>query len=338
MFYKKYKIATASVALVGLLAACGVDTDTNEGESGEADELEFTLTHITQTSHGWHETAEKFNEELQELSDGRMSVNIYPAGAIGDEQDMLQQMETGEIDFGFITNAYMSSRVESFNAWFMPFVFDDLEEAVAARDIEPAQDMLKELSDQGFIGMDFLFAGNRHILTTEKEVSTPEDLAGEQIRITGGPAIQSFWEEIGAGPIAMPLPEVYTSLQTGVIDGIDIDLDALITENLYETADHLALSNHMTWPAVVMMSELSHDALSAEDQEIVKEAMKNAIDWGVEDAITREESNLEEAEEVGLIIKEFDDIDAFNEVRDTIHERFSAESDIIADFLEITGK
>ncbi|PTL38002.1 TRAP transporter substrate-binding protein [Alkalicoccus saliphilus] len=333
---EKFFFLAGTVSLSAFLAACGGGDENSSTEaSGEGGEHTFTLTHITQTSHGWHDTAMKFDEELQELSDGRMDLEIYPAGEIGSEADMLQQMESGDIDFGIITNAYMSTRDSEFNAWFMPFVFEDLAEAVEYRGIQPAQDMLEGLSEQGFVGLDFIFAGNRHILNASEPVESPEQLAGQSIRITDGPAIQDFWDEVGAGPTAMPLPEVYTSLQTGVIDGIDIDLDALITENLYETADYLTMSNHMTWPAVVMMSEISHDGLSEEDQDIVREAMKNAIDWGVQDAVEREEANLAEAEELGMNINELDE-EEFSEVKETLHQQYAEESDIIAEFLEET--
>lgn len=243
-----------------------------DGNGATGDNIEFSLTHITQESHVWHQTAEKFAEELEDRSDGRMSLEIYPAGQLGSEQDMLQQMETGSVDFGFITNGYMSTRNTEFNAWFMPFVFDSLEEAAEARHVDAAQKMLDNLEAQGFVGMDFIFAGNRHILMENSIVNSPSDLEGATVRVIGSPSIQDFWESVGAGPTPMPLPEVYTSLQTGVIDGIDIDLDALVTEKYHEIAENLTLTNHMTWPAVVMASQETLSNLSEEDQAIVEEA------------------------------------------------------------------
>ena len=96
--------------------------------------------------------------------------------------------------------------------------------------------------------MTFIFAGNRHLLMKNGHISSMEDLAGKEIRIIGSPLFQTFWERTGAGPTAMPLSEVYTSLQTGVIDGMDIDLDALVTEKYYETTKYLTLTNHATFP------------------------------------------------------------------------------------------
>lgn len=332
MNFKKYMVVLLMGTLILALAACsGGDSDT-EGTSG--DKHKFKIAHIVQESHVWNATAEKFGEELSELSDGRMEVQIYPAGTLGAEADMVQQIETGAIDFGFMTNAYMSTREDSLNSWFMPYLFADLEEAIAMRESDASKQMLDQLSSQGLLGLDFMFAGNRHVLMTDGFAETPTDLKGKKIRIIGSPAMQSYWEKVGAGPTAMPLTEVYTSLQTGVIDGIDIDLDALVTEKYYENAKYLTLTNQMTFPTVIVMSQQSFDGLSEEDQAIVKEAMKKAVDWGTEESIAREQSNLETLKAAGVEVLEEVDTTAFQAVSDEVREQFSEQSDIVKSFIE----
>ncbi|BAQ09316.1 TRAP-type C4-dicarboxylate transport system, periplasmic component [Bacillus sp. OxB-1] len=346
-FFKKMKsVAFVSVlALAAMLAACGNGGDTASSDKGgdtegaaAGEKYTFKISHVTQESHIWHKTAEKFGEELKALSDGRMDVEIYPASQLGQEKDMVQQLETGSLDFGFLTNAYMSTRQDSLNAWFMPFVFNNLEEANELRSSDAAKQMLEELSSQSLVGMDFIFAGNRHVLLKSGTVESPADLAGKKIRIIGSPSMQSFWEKTGAGPTAMPLPEVYTSLQTGVIDGIDIDLDALVTEKYYENAENLTLTNHMTFPAVIVMGQPSYDKLSAEDQEIVKEAMQKAVDWGIQESIAREESNLQTLKDSGVNVVELTDSSAFDAISQEVRDEYSAKSDVIKSFLEAAAK
>ncbi|MFC5587354.1 TRAP transporter substrate-binding protein [Sporosarcina soli] len=325
----------AGAALL-VLAACGG----NDGQSADAgkndggDTYTFKASHVVQESHVWHKTAEKFGEELEKLSDGRMKLDIYSASTLGLEQDMVQQLETGSIDFGFLTNAYMSTREVSLNSWFMPFLFSDLEDANKMRESEETKQMLEELGSQGLLGLDIAFAGNRHILMKEGFIGTPEDLKGKKVRIIGSPAMQSFWEKTGAGPTAMPLPEVYTSLQTGVIDGMDIDLDALVTEKYYENAKYLTLTNQMTFPTVVVMSQASFNKLSEEDQGIVKTAMKTAVDWGAQEAIAREKSNLEELKKNGVEVQELEDHSAFDGIAEEVRTQYAKESEIIKSFIE----
>ena len=145
--------------------------------------------------------------------------------------------------------------------------------------------------------------------------------------------MQSYWEKVGAGPTPMPLPEVYTSLQTGVIDGIDIDLDALVTEKYYENAKYLTLTNQMTFPTVIVMSEQVYNSLSEEDQEIVKTAMKNAVDWGVQEAIKREESNLQTLKDAGVEVLESIDTSKFQKVTDEVRNEYTS-NEIIKAFIE----
>lgn len=320
-------------ALTLVLAACGGGSETNSGDSGDGT-YTFKVSHVVQESHIWHQTALKFGEELEKLSDGRMSLQIYPASQLGQEQDMVQQLETGSLDFGFLTNAYMSTRQDSLNSWFMPFAFNNLEEAAQMRESDAAKEMLKELESQGLVGMDFIFAGNRHILMKDGHIQSPQDLVGKKVRIIGSPSVQRFWEETGTGPTAMPLPEVYTSLQTGVIDGMDIDLDALVTEKYYENAEYLTLTNHATFPSVIVMGKPSYDKLSEEDQEIVRTALDTAVNWGIEEAINRENSNLEELKSLGVKVKELTDTTDFDAIKETVNEEFSAKSPVIQSFLE----
>ncbi|MGJ9386021.1 TRAP transporter substrate-binding protein [Salipaludibacillus sp. CF4.18] len=330
-------LLTVVSALVVLVACGGSESAEVSGKASNSDggnTYKFKVSHVVQESHVWHKTAVKFGEELDSLSDGRMSLEIYPAAQLGLEQDMVQQLVAGTIDFGFLTNAYMSTREISLNSWFMPFLFDDLEAGTKMRDSEETKAMLEELGSQGLLGLDVAFAGNRHILMKDGFIDSPKDLTGKKVRIIGSPSIQSFWEKTGAGPTAMPLPEVYTSLQTGVIDGMDIDLDALVTEKYYENAKYLSLTNHMTFPTIIVMSQVVYDKLSEEDQEIVKTAMTNAVDWGVKEAISREKSNLEELKNQGVEVKVMEDTSPFDVISEEVIKEYTDQSEIIKNFIE----
>ncbi|MDQ0253301.1 tripartite ATP-independent transporter DctP family solute receptor [Evansella vedderi] len=334
---KNFTVFFIVMVTMVVLAACGSSEGTtgesNTEAAGEGESYTFKLTHITGPSHNWHQTAEKFSEELEALSNGRMTLEIFPSGQLGSEGDMIQQIETGTVDFGFITNAYLSTRVDTLNGWFMPFLFEDLEAANAAKGTPEAKQMLEDLSNDSMIALDFAFAGNRHILMTDGTISSPDELQGKRIRVIGSPAIQDFWVETGASPTPMPLPEVYTSLQTGVIDGIDIDLDALVSNALYEIAHDLTLTNHMAFPSVAIMSRQTRDSLSEEDIAIVDEALATAIEWGIQDQIQREIDNLEYLKEQGLNIIDFNNTNAFDSINAVVYEKYS-ENETIRSIIE----
>lgn len=328
------------VAAAVALAACGSNSENaSEGEkvetSGSATEgtsYIFKLGHEQQEGHVKFSTAEKFKEELENRSELRMTVDIFPANQLGSEKDMVQQLETGTLDFAIISNGTMSSRSESLNGWFMPFLFENLEEANEARKTEPAKKMLEELETQNLIGFDVFFAGNRHLLTTEK-ISNIDSLQGLKIRIPGSTAFEKFWSKVGAGPTPMPLPEVYTSLQTGVIEAVDVDLDALLSQKYYETAKNLTLTNHIVFPEVALGSKQIFDGLSAEDQQIVIDAWNAAVEWGVQEGINLEKSRVDEIKEKGVTVTELESTEEFKTFANEVYEEFSS-NEVIKAFIE----
>ncbi|MER2108621.1 MAG: TRAP transporter substrate-binding protein [Solibacillus sp.] len=338
-------LSISLLLIVLMLSACVSNESNNEKISTTTDVEQtnasslgktyaFKLGHNTQETHLFHKTSEVFAEKLEELSDGRMTLSLFPASQLGTEADMTSQVENGALDFAFITNAYMSTREESLNSWFMPYVFNDISAALEMAKTEEAQALLDSISTQGFKGLGFVFAGNRHVLMKQGFAEDPNAVSGKKVRIIGSPSIQTYWETIGAQPTSMPLSEVYTSLQTGVIDGMDIDLDALVAEKYYEQANYLTLTNHFAFPTVAIVSDATFNKLSAEDKAIVEEAMAVAIAWGAEEVIKRESSNLETVKAEGVEVLENPNTDTYETFAQTVHDQYESKNELIAKFLE----
>lgn len=305
--------------------------------TGEGEEYTFKYAHISSVENVWHTQAEKFAEELEKLSDGRMKIDFYPMGQLGNENDMLQQLETGTLDFAIITTAQLSNRSDDLNAWAMPFMFDSVEEGIEMSKSEPAVQILEGLEEQGLIGLGYNFVGNRYVMMIDTAIESPEDLDGKKIRITGGPAVQDFWNATGASPESMPRTEIYTALQTGVIDGIEIDFGSILEEKYYEVANYLTLTNHYTFAGIDVMSKAVFDSLPPEDQEIILEAGRIAEEWGGEDTIAAEERHLEELQEVGLTINDFPYADNFKSIQEEIFEKYS-DNEITKAFIDEYNK
>ncbi|MCU9594506.1 TRAP transporter substrate-binding protein [Caldibacillus thermolactis] len=312
-----------------LLTGCSISST-----ALNSNKKEFKIAHVTQETHIWHQASVKFGEELEKLSEGRFTVNLYPSSQLGQEKDYMLLLETGALDAAILTNGYMSTREESLNAWFLPFTFPTIEEAIAMTETEESQALLETLNKQGVKGLGFIFAGNRHILLSDDFVHSPDDLDGKKVRILGSPIMQMFWEHLGAGPTAMPLSEVYTALQTGVIDGMDIDLDALMTEKYYETADHLTITNHMTFPALFVISKRVYNELSKTDQAIVDEAAKRAIAWANEETIKRETETLKKLKDAGVNVTEIEDFSPFLDAKEHVINTYTKKNELIKRFVE----
>ncbi|MGD7059051.1 TRAP transporter substrate-binding protein [Rossellomorea aquimaris] len=337
---KKWGLNLLSLLLIlGVLGACGSGdsekssgTDDNKGKT-----YSFKLAHITPPSHMWHKGAEKFKEELEKRSEGRMKVEIYPSSQLGTEADMVEQIAAGSVDFGLITAAYMSSREPSFAAWFTPYAFEDLNAANEARDSGIAKNILNTIDKQGLVGLDYLFAGQRVMLFKDKEVKNPSDMEGLKLRVTPSPPMQDFYQFSGASTEGLPLPEVYSAVQTGVIDGMDMDLDAAITNKYHEVVKYGAVTNHMVWPAVAMMNKGTFEGLSEEDQQIVRESMAAAADFAATTRAGQEEEFKQTLKDEGMKIYELDS-EVFKEQMKQFDEKYGPTDPLIQEFIDTFRK
>jgi|SRR5690625_1503308 len=337
--------------IVLLLAACsGESTETSSTDETESDEAttettedeaeadadgetyEFKLGHIAPPDHIWNETAEKLAEELEERSGGRMTMELYPGGQLGSDADMVQQLETGSLDFGFITNAFLTSKSDAFSAWFAPFMFDSYEEALEASESDLAKEILATLDDHGLKALDYFFSGHRTMMFREK-INSPEEIQGLVLRVTPSPALEDWYRLLGASPESISLPDVYQSAETGVIDGMEMDLDAAVTSNFNEVTGYGAMTNHMVWPSVMIINKDLYDSMTEEDQEIVREAMAAASEYGTMKRAGQEEEFIDILTDRGM---ELYDMDAslFDSYVEEFDEKYRAMDPLIDQFIE----
>lgn len=290
--------------------------------STQAVATELRLGMITPPQHIWTQTAERFADEVDERSNGELTVALFPSGQMGDESAMFSQMETGLLDMGIMTAALTSQREPAFVGWFTPFQFDSVQDAAQAAETDAAQRMLENLESKGLHAFGYTFAGMRHILMREGAVENAEDVSGKNMRIIPFAAMNTWWRAVDARPTPISLPDVYQGLQNGMLDGVDIDLDALVGSGFYEVAEHLTLTSHMAFPAVSVMSQATRASLSDDERELVDSAMEEALAWGIEAQIDAEARNLAMLEERINVTELENAKDVFATANQAFAERF----------------
>lgn len=310
------------------------DTSTEEAAEGtaEGETYEFKLGHIAPPDHVFNDTAVKLGEELEERSGGRMTLELYPGGQLGSDADMVQQLETGSLDFGFITNAYLTSKSDAFSAWFAPFLFDSYEAAQEASETDIAKEILATLDDQGLKALDYFFSGHRTMMFTEK-IETPEEIEGLTLRVTPSPALEDWYRLLGASPESISLPDVYQSAQTGVIDGMEMDLDVAIASNFNEVTGYAAMTNHMVWPAVMIINKDLYEGMSEEDQQIIDESIAAASEFGTSQRAGQEEEFMQILEERGMELYDMDEA-LFESYKNEFDEKYKALDPLIEEFID----
>jgi len=254
---------------------------------------DFRLGLITPPSHQWTQAAEAFANEVKEQSGGEHSIAIFPAQQLGNEAQMVQQLQTGALDMAFLTIAEISNRVPDFGALYAPYLVDNIDQAAALLRSDTAIELLDQLpAEAGLVGVGYGMAGMRQVMS-RTAAKGPQDLAGKKLRITPFEPLRDFYIATGAAPTPLPLPAVYDALANGQIDAIDMDFDSILIFKFYERADNLLISNHMMFPMVGVVSGRVWKDLSKEDRQLFQTSMRKHLD-GVIDHFQQQERQQEQ--------------------------------------------
>lgn len=305
--------------------------------TGPAFAEEFRLGLITPPPHIWTVAAEAFGAELAEASGGAHSVTVFPARQLGNEAEMLQQLQTGALDMAFMTVAEVSNRAPDFGALYAPYLADDIAHAARILRSETAQGMLDQLPAQvGVVGTGYGMAGLRQIVS-RGDITSAEDLAGLKLRITPFEPILDFYNAIGAAPTPMPLPAVYDALANGQVDAIDMDAELIWILKYYEHADTVVQSDHMMFPMVGLVSARVWAGLSEEDRAMIGELMASHVDSTIDAYVEREQGWLDQIRETGRTYTEVDE-SFFGDAIDAWNEIWSERSSVLDDLREVAAE
>jgi tripartite ATP-independent transporter DctP family solute receptor len=288
------------------------------------------LGHVTPPSHIWNQVAERFNDNLKEASGGKHSIMIFPLSKLGGDDQMIDLLQSGGMQLAILTAGSLSNRAEDMNAWFLPYIFDNVTDAANASKHPAAQEMLDNLKQHKLVGLGYTFAGMRHVISS-KPMTSAGDFRNKKIRSFPNKLFNDWWNQLGAAPTALAISDVSSALTTNLLDAVDVDLDIVVGLKMYQQAPYLTLTNHMAFPGVVVASEVWWNRLSDEDRTLVLNAFKEAEEWGFRKQAEAELSNLELLKREGVTINEFDEAQ-LSQAAEAIVGKYSAASEGINSF------
>ncbi|WIY82550.1 TRAP transporter substrate-binding protein [Propionimicrobium sp. PCR01-08-3] len=320
-------ILTGAVGLMSLsLAACGGGDGDGGGNAGQT---VFKLAFNQTEEHPQYAAGVALGEKLEEATDGRYSVKVYPNEQLGSQADVLQNVSDGTVELTWTGAPTLESYNPDFVVFNLPYMFDSTEAQNAVlSNTDALQDLYTSMEEsKSFTVLTGVNAGTRNIYNSKHPITTPADLQGLKIRVQQSDSQVQMIEDMGAISSPMSNGDVYSALQTGVLDGAEnneVTWDALKQS---EVAKYYSYTRHLMLPDYLIMSTKALDKMSEEDQaallEIIPEVQQIAND-GFADFTQK---SIDHATEIGAEFNDDVDIDAFKATVQPLVEATVAESE-----------
>jgi tripartite ATP-independent transporter DctP family solute receptor len=222
----------------------------------------------------------EFARLVKERSNGRMVVEVYHSKQLGEERAVIEQVQLGAIDMTRVSISAVSSFVRDLDAFQLPYLYRDAAHMWKVLNGPIGEEILKKHEASNFVGVGWFEGGSRNFYT-KKQVKTVSDLKGMKIRVQQAPLMVGMVESLGAVATPLPFGEVYSALQTGVVDGAENNWPSYLTTSHYEVAKYFITDEHTRVPEITVGSKKVFDKLSKEDQAIIFKAAKDAVAYQI---------------------------------------------------------
>ncbi|RVI92387.1 TRAP transporter substrate-binding protein [Sinorhizobium meliloti] len=265
---------------------------------------------VTPPGHPWNNAALKVGEALKAETNGRLSISVFPAGQLGNEAAMLQQMQSGALDLGWIMTAELGSRIPAVAAINAPWVVDSTAK-VAKLVREPVAMKLLDVlpAETGTVGLAWGITTMR-VVFSAKEIAGLDDINGMKLRINTTPAYRDFYQLLGAAPTPIPTPAVFDAMSNGQVDGLEADLDFSWNQRFDKVSKTMLKMNAIFMPCVALASGRVWQTLPEADREIIARLTKSALDEQIDATVANEPALLEKFAGAGIPIKDVTVADA----------------------------
>ena len=253
---------------------------------------------------------ENLGKKLAAATDGRLSVQMYPSMQLGGEKETIEQTQIGAIQMLRVSVGTMGPIVDDINVINMPFLFKNTAHAQRMMDGPIGQELLDKVTaspNAGLVALGWMDSGARSLYNTKKPIKTIEDLKGMKFRVIGNPIFVDMMNALGGNGVAMGYDQVFSSLQTGVIDGAENNPPSYVFSNHYTAAKYYSLTEHLILPEMLMFSKKAWTALSSEDQDLLKKFAREAQMEERELWKKYEQTAMEKAKAAGCEITEIAD-------------------------------
>ena len=286
-------------------------------------QLEIKLGHVGEPGSLFQKSADEFAKRANAKLAGKGKVITYGSSQLGSDEEMIQKLKLGTLDMA-LPSTVMSSQVDLFGVFEMPYLVKDrvhmgrIEKELFWSKLEP------EMEKKGLKALALWENGFRQITNSKRPIKVPADLAGIKLRVPGGKWRVKMFQAYGANPSPMKFSEVFTALQTGVMDGEENPLTQIYSAKFQEVQKYLSLSGHVYTPAYVTVGATHWNALPADVRKILEDTAKETQAYVYEVAAKDDEELLGKLKAAGMQVNEVDK-NAFVAASKPIYEEFGKE-------------
>lgn len=275
--------------------------------------------------------AEKFAEEVDRLSDGRIKIQVYANSTLGGDRELLESCKDGDIPFVVQNTAPQVTFMPDLAVFDIPCAFEDLDECRKILDDPEFSSLIDKVYEQGGYHLLGIADQGFRVMSTNKAVHSMADFKGQKIRTMENPYHLAFWKSIGANPTPMSFSEVYIGLQQHTIDAQENPYEVIVSNRLYEQQKYVVETNHLPHLITLIMNDEFFKDMPAEDQEILRQAAATATEYARQASDDRIADRMKTIEDSGTEIITIDEetynnmVEASSSVRDSIEKNVDPE-------------
>ena len=288
------------------------------------------MGHTLPASDTHHLAAQRFAESIRSRTNGQIQIEVHPAGTLGNDPSILQNLRLGAVDLGFTGNPFFTSFAPKLNVLDLPYLFASYDHVYRVVDGPVGEQLLRELEAHQLKGLAFWEIGFRNVTNSIRPVTRPEDLKGLKIRTTPNPAHVAAFQALGASPTPLPFTEVYLALHSKAVDGQENPVNLIYASKFYEVQKHLSLTQHAYTVSIVAMNLPKFRSLAPAQQQALVEAAREAAVYQRKLNRDIEGDSLAKMKQAGLAVVENVDQEPFrralgDKIRQTYAEKFGSD-------------
>lgn len=336
------------IVLSLILSSCNnykeanVELDTINTDKANSAEIVLSAGELNSLDSIMGQMLQKYSDLVYEKSNGRIYIEVYASGQLGDERSQMQAVQMGALDIFRANTIFVGDfGAKKLNLFALPYLFSNRDHLWKVLDSHIGSELMDDMveSNLGMRGLCYLEEGSRHFFVANKKIEKPDDLKGLKLRVSETSILLDTVRALGASPTPLSFGELYTALQTGVVDGAEQPITGYNSNSFYEVAPNFILDSHTYSPGMLVISDRTWNKFDEKDKKLLLEAGKELESYNKNFTEKEEESLLKGLKDKGIDVVEPEDLSEWQEKVEPIYEKYGSDyKDIIDEIRSMEEK